>query len=255
LEPSRTSQIVALMRAELDRPSTSLGDPEAQRKLCSGMRPARAALRWSGITARTRFFDEQVLMAVATGLDQIVICGAGYDDRALRFRAPGVRFFELDQATTQADKARRLRKIGANMDNLTLIPVDFRQDDTTKLLYDSGHSASQHTLFVCEGLLAYLDQGAISRLLIGLRSIASPRSTLAASLALRRQREDLSQTVSTVNARRLTGRTEPWVTILSASEYARLLGRSGWGVGSTTEGCSNSSRLMLVTARPTIPRR
>jgi len=33
-----------------------------------------------------------------------VILGAGYDDRALRFRSPGVRFFELDHPDTQADK-------------------------------------------------------------------------------------------------------------------------------------------------------
>jgi len=250
LEPSRTSQIVALIRAELNRPSTPLGDPYAQRKLCSDMRPIRTTRQWSSITARTHFFDDQVLKAVAAGLDQIVICGAGYDDRALRFRTPGVKFFELDQATTQTDKARRLRKIGANVDALVLIPADFRHDDAAKLLRDSGYRASQPTLFVCEGLLIYLDQGAVARLLGGLRSIASPRSTLVASLALRRTGVDPGRVLESANTRRLTGRMEPWVTILSAAEYTELFSQAGWDVGPGTEAGASSSLLMLVTARP-----
>jgi O-methyltransferase involved in polyketide biosynthesis len=51
-----------------------------------------ASLR-PNIAARTVFVDEQVMAAIAAGLRQIVICGAGYDDRALRFRTSGVRFF------------------------------------------------------------------------------------------------------------------------------------------------------------------
>jgi len=253
LEPSRTSQIVALIRAGLDRPSTPLGDPNAQQKLCSGMRPSRTARPWPGIATRTRFFDEQVLKAVAGGLDQIVICGAGYDDRALRFRAQGVRFFELDQPTTQADKARRLRNMGANTDALTLIPADFRHDDVARLLRNSGHSADQPTLFVCEGLLVYLDKQTISRFLGGLRSVASPGSTLASSLALRREGEDSDQVARIVNSHRLTGRTEPWLTILSASEYSRLLSKAGWVVDYASEAGGGPSRLLLVPARPTSP--
>ena len=253
MEPSRTSQIVALIRAELVRPSTPLGDPNAQRELCSGMRPSRTARPWPDIAARTRFFDEQVLMAIAAGINQIVICGAGYDDRALRFRSSGVRFFELDQPTTQADKARRLRKMDASTDDLVLIPADFRHDDAPKLLRDSGHSAGRPTLFVCEGLLVYLDKRAVSRFLGGLRSVASPSSTLTASLACRREGEDSDQVLAIANARRLTGRREPWLTILSANEYLGLFSKAGWDVDYTSKASGDSSRLLLVTARPRSP--
>ena len=253
LEPSRTSQIVAQIRAELDRPSTPLGDPKAQRELCSGMRPSRTARSWPSIAVRTRFFDEQVLMAIGAGLQQIVICGAGYDDRALRFRALGVRFFELDEPTTQGDKARRLRKMGASTDALMLIPVDFRRDDAAKLLRDSGHSAGRPTLFVCEGLLVYLDKHVVSRFLRGLRSVASPSSILAASLACHREGEDPDRVLAIANASRLTGRMEPWLTILSASECSGLFSKAGWVVDHTSEAGSGSSRLLLVTALPTSP--
>ena len=106
-----------------------------------------------GIWARTRFFDDQVLAAVRAGVPQVVICGAGYDDRALRFRSPGVRFFELDHSATQADKARLLRAMGTDLQSVVLAPADFRDDDAAAALAAAGHDASRPTLFLCEGLL------------------------------------------------------------------------------------------------------
>ena len=62
---SRTSQAVALTRAGMSRPYTPQGDPDAQRRLCAGMAPLRRPR--TGIFARTRFFDEQVLTAISAG--------------------------------------------------------------------------------------------------------------------------------------------------------------------------------------------
>jgi len=53
------------------------------------------------------------------------------------------------------------------------------------------------------------------------------------------------------NARRLTSRTEPWLTILSAREYSGLLGKAGWVVQRAFE--AGSSRLLFVTAQPSSP--
>jgi len=71
---SRTSQIVALNRASIERPHSTEGDPEAQKRLVNGTRPT--SLLWP-IIERTRFFDEQVQSAISSGITQIVICGAG----------------------------------------------------------------------------------------------------------------------------------------------------------------------------------
>src|SRR5580704_3682653 len=111
MNPSRTSQAVALTRAGLDRPHSPDGDPAAQHALCAGMTFSPPSWLRPGIEARTRFFDQQVQAAISAGVRQIVICGAGYDDRALRFRSDGVRFFEVDHPGTQADKVRRLLAI------------------------------------------------------------------------------------------------------------------------------------------------
>src|SRR6202012_2235696 len=79
---SRTSQAVALTRAELDRPHSPEGAPRAQARLCAGMRPAPVERLRPMLTARTRFFDEAVTTALAGGTDQVGICGAGEDERA-----------------------------------------------------------------------------------------------------------------------------------------------------------------------------
>ncbi len=219
------------------------------------MRPSSVTRLRPDIVTRTCFFDEQVLEAVSTGVRQIVICGAGYDDRALRFRATGVQFFELDHPATQADKVRRLRDMRADMQGLTLIPVDFRHDDSIELLRAFGHAPSQPTLFVCEGLLAYLDRQTTLRLLMGLRSVAASGSTLAASLAVHREGENSNQVATATNANRRAGRTEPWLTILPMNAYSKLLDEAGWhdvriSDSRRPETKGNQSRMVLVTARP-----
>jgi methyltransferase (TIGR00027 family) len=253
---SRTSQAVALTRAGMARPCTAEGDPDAQRRLCEGMQPLRR-LR-PGILPRTRFFDGQVLAAISAGIPQVVICGAGYDDRALRFRSPGVRFFELDHPATQADKARRLAAMASDLRDVVLAPADFRDDDVAAILAAAGHDPSLPTLFLCEGLLIYLDQAVILRLLAGLRSRAAEASTLAASVGTHPVGLDSRQVAAALNSGRRHGDTEPWLTVMPVPAWLQLLAGAGWraeGQGDQSDpmlGTVAEGRSLLVTARPSL---
>ncbi len=252
--PSRTSQAVALARVRLARPHTPGGDPDAQRRLCRGMRPAGTGKLQTSLIARTRFFDERVLAALSAGVGQVVILGAGYDDRALRFRTPGVRFFELDHPATQADKARRLRAMKTGSGGPTLAPADFRADDVAGVLEASGHDAGQPTLFLCEGLLVYLDQPTCVRLLGALPARAAAGSELAASLATHREGLDSGRVAAVANSRRGHPR-ESWLTILPAAAHRDLLGRAGWRVDESVDAAqlgtgAEPGRSLLVTAHP-----
>jgi methyltransferase (TIGR00027 family) len=236
----------------MERPATPEGDPAAQRRLCAGMWPGRRRAR-PNIIARTRFFDQQVLAAIAAGVPQLVVCGAGYDDRALRFRSPGVRFFELDHPVTQADKARRLAELGLSQD-VVLAPADFRTGDVAAVLAVAGHDAGKPTLFLCEGLLVYLEADVIDRLLTSLRSRAVAGSALAASMAVHRDGLDSARVAATLNADRRYGETEPWVTIRPLAEHLRTLERVGWSPErcvdpATLEPAAPSGRSLLVLAR------
>jgi methyltransferase (TIGR00027 family) len=205
-----------------------------------------------GIWARTRFFDDQVLAAISVGVGQVVTCGAGYDDRALRFRSPGVRFFELDHPATQADKARRLRAMGA-LGDVALAPADFTCDDAAAVLDAAGHNASRPTLFMCEGLLIYLESAVIRRLLAGLRSRAAADSSLVASVATHPPGMDSAQVAAELNAGRRNRDTEPWLTVLPVPAWLRLLGEVGWLALSQADpraGTAAEGRSLLIVARP-----
>lgn len=256
-EASRTGEIVALVRADFDRPSSPGGDPEAQRHLVAGMQPTRASRTRPQLLARTTFFDQAVLTAIADGIRQVVICGAGYDDRALRFRTPGVRFFELDHPGTQPLKASALR--GLDTTGLTLVTAEFGRDDVGAALAAAGQSDAEPTLFICEGLLVYLEETVIVSLLSALGSRAAPGSVLVASLATHPEGLDSRHVAEVLNAGRRAGETEPWVTILPAPAHLSLLARSRWHADETLDGADLAAdmppgRMLLVTAGLT-PRR
>ena len=252
--PSVTSQAVALTRARLDRPHSAEGDPLAQAALCADMQLTPPEWLVTSIEARTRFVDEQVERAIAAGCRQVVICGAGYDDRALRFRTAGVRFIELDHPATQVDKARLLGVLGAGEPGVTLAPVDFRTDDVRAVLERAGHRASEPSLFIGEGLLVYLDRATCERLLAGLAERAAPGSVLAVSLATHADGHDSAEVAAVANGRRRTGAAEPWQTILPAAEHLAMLAAAGWRVTTTewspTAGAevSHGRRSLHVTA-------
>ena len=270
LGPSVTSQVVALTRAELDRPHSADGDPAAQRALCAGIEFSPPAWLRPGIEARTRFMDDHVVAAIAAGVRQIVVCGAGLDDRALRFRTPGVRFFEVDHPVTQADKAARLRAIGvaAGGDGAggadagpggpgpVLVSCDFQADQIAAALEAYGHRDTEATTFLCEGLLVYLDLDACRLLLTGLAARAPAGSTLAASLATHASELSAADVAAEANARRRHGAAEPWRTILRPEEHLALLGDAGWRVTGVTESppasadVSHGRKSILVTAVP-----
>ena len=252
--PSRTSQVVALARATLDRPHTPGGDPRAQQRLCAGMRPAPVPSLRAHLAARTRFFDEQVLAAIGRGTRQVVILGAGYDDRALRFRSPGVRYVEVDHPATQADKRRRLARLASGAGPV-LAAADFRAGDVAAVLARCGHDADLDTLFICEGLLVYLAADVITGLLRGLASRAAPGSVLAASLAVHPDDADTAAWVASANARRRASATEPWQTILPAAGHLALLTAAGWVSDQELDEAelipgAPPRRSLLVTARP-----
>ena len=220
------------------------------------MRYSPPAWLLASIGIRTAFMDEQVIAAIGAGLRQVVICGAGYDDRALRFRSSGVRFFELDHPDTQQDKARRLKALGANGSVVSLATVDFRFDDVGAALAQAGHDASEASLFLCEGLLTYLDGLTCHRLLSALADRAATGSVLAASLSAHGDGADSAAVVADANRGRRTSAAEPWLTILPAAEHLAALEHAGWVVTGTQWGPASSERpshdrrSLLVQASP-----
>ncbi len=118
--------------------------------------------------ARTRHFDEALLAEVRSGVEQVVLLGAGYDSRPFRFRdaLAGIRVFEIDHPGTQARKRHMLeRAFQQSPANLTYIAVDFNRQSLQQALAEHGFSPERKTLFLWEGVSYYLPQPVVEAVL------------------------------------------------------------------------------------------
>ncbi|SUA03973.1 SAM-dependent methyltransferase [Mycolicibacterium fortuitum] len=162
-----TGTLVAAIRAEeTRRPDRLFEDPFAERLAGEAGRQMLAdAIATSGdkstlqIVVRTRFWDEALLSAVPP-VKQVVILAAGLDARAYRLPWPdGTTVFELDQPTVIAAKAEALAGDAPRCRRVA-IGVDLTQD-WTDTLRANGFDSTQPAVWLMEGLLQYLDEGAV----------------------------------------------------------------------------------------------
>src|SRR5262245_1879822 len=250
-----------MTRAGFARPHNANNNPLAQQRLCAGMASVVLTHMQASLAARTAFFDGQVTSAIEVDTDQVVVLGAGYDDRALRFRTAGVTFFEVDHPDTQADKRARLDSILAERDPAgvagrpVFVAADFGSDNVAEVLEAAGHDQHRASLFLCEGLLVYLDQPTAARFLSGVRAAAADGSVLAVSLSVHADGLDSATVVARGNARRRTAAAEPWRTILPVSGQLALLASAGWRVTAAVDAADLGTgaapgRSLLVIAAP-----
>ncbi|AXL92837.1 SAM-dependent methyltransferase [Streptomyces sp. CB09001] len=153
--------------------SPSVSDDEAARR-------RRLAVSHS-IVIRTKFLDDLLRQASASGIRQVVLLGAGMDSRAFRMDWPeGTRLFEVDTAAPLDFKASVLRqeRAVARCERIT-VAVDLRED-WPGALAAAGHDSAVPTAWIAEGLLIYLPEDAVELLLarVGTRSAAGSRMGL-----------------------------------------------------------------------------
>jgi methyltransferase (TIGR00027 family) len=111
------------------------------------------------VIARTKYIDAVFKEALAEGFGQVLIFGAGFDTRALRFgdEAGDTKIFELDAPVTQNAKIGQFRKRGLSIPpSLVFVPIDFDKDSLPVRLAEAGFDQHKRSLFILEGLLMYL---------------------------------------------------------------------------------------------------
>lgn len=169
--PSQTALRVALRRAAhqlYDAQPLVLDDPiavpilgrkylpELQKTSTKLEKPFSSALR-AFLVARSRYAEDMLFNAVAQGVTQYVLLGAGLDTFAYRNPYPNVRVFEVDHPATQRWK-RGLLEISCIPipQNLSLVPVDFEHETLPAQLLDAGFDSNAPTFFAWLGVVPYL---------------------------------------------------------------------------------------------------
>lgn len=135
----------------------------------------------SAIVARARFIDDCLLKSLDCDIRQLVILGAGYDTRALRFSSlkERVTIFELDHPSTQNVKLDRINRfLNAPLPHVQFIPIDFNEEELGKKLFDNGYNKEVKTVFIWEGVTYYLPRTAIDRTLKFIAENSARNSTV-----------------------------------------------------------------------------
>lgn len=140
-----------------------------------------AFLLWMQL--RTRALDDVLLEFVASGGRQIVVLGAGYDCRGVRFAhlLSEANLFEVDHPLTQARK-RSLVGRAELRTPACYVPWDFEAEGLAGLgarLVREGLNTSHRVLTLWEGVTMYLHEQAIEATLAVLRGLGPAGSWLA----------------------------------------------------------------------------
>jgi methyltransferase (TIGR00027 family) len=181
-QPSVTADRVAQRRGAhqlLDRPpvfvdplATRIIGRDAAAVLAANPRyfetsPIASYLR-AFVAVRSRIAEDALAAAVARGVRQYVILGAGLDTFAYRnpHSAESLRVFEVDHPDTQAWKRRRLDEAGIPVpSDLVFVPVDFERQSLAGELQHAGLDAAAPAFFSWLGVTPYLELGDVMAVL------------------------------------------------------------------------------------------
>ena len=162
-QPSRTALGAAAHRAvhQVLENGRIFSDPLALRILGQDIEaavrdaendPSRRRLRLF-VAVRTRFAEDALTAAVARGVRQLVVLGAGLDTYAYRTTlGESLHIFEVDHPATQAWKQQRLAEAGISVPyTLTFAPVDFERETLRDGLNHRRFRSSATDLFHLAG--------------------------------------------------------------------------------------------------------
>lgn len=183
------------------------------------------------VLVRSRYAEDRLAEAVADGVRQYVILGAGYDTFAYRQPAwsAGLRIFEVDLPASQEAKRRRLSRAAIpEPPNVRFVTADLEDEALLARLVRHGFDPAEPAFFSCLGVLVYLRAEAAERIFRLVASLpprseivftfAPPEATLDAAAAERRARL----------ARAVEAAGEPWRTHFVPEELVRHLRALGF---------------------------
>jgi methyltransferase (TIGR00027 family) len=138
------------------------------------------------LAARTRYFDDFLSDATASGIRQVVILASGLDARGYRITwPPGTVVYEIDVPDVLSFKARTMLDMGAAPTAAVRhVPIDLRDDWPTALRV-AGFEPDEPSAWIAEGLLPFLPSDAQDRLLDDITALSADGTRLASEVVSR----------------------------------------------------------------------
>ncbi|HEY7232905.1 MAG TPA: class I SAM-dependent methyltransferase [Gemmatimonadaceae bacterium] len=190
--------------------------------------PGALALR-AHVVMRSRYAEDRLAQAVARGVTQYVILGAGLDTFAYRQPAwaHALRIVEIDRAPMQREKRERLSLAQVFIpDNVTFGSIDFESERLADALLRYGVDPKQPTFFSWLGVTMYLTESAVTEVL---RVVAGfPRESEIVFTFARKGSDGAVDEGSARLAELAAAAGEPWVTYFDPREMPGRLRALGF---------------------------
>ncbi len=126
------------------------------------------------VAARSRYAEGELAKAVARGVKQYVVLGAGLDTFSFRniFANAGLQVFEVDHPATQAWKRQLLQAASISVPTeTTFVGVDFERQELCDALESAGFRPAQGAFFSWLGVTPYLTELAFKHTLAFIAAI------------------------------------------------------------------------------------
>jgi methyltransferase (TIGR00027 family) len=242
--PSRTAQGAAMHRAahQLIDGTPVFADPLALqivgRDAADELRAARdaeAASQSQGlrlfIATRSRFTEDCLGEAMARGVRQYVLLGAGLDTCASRATHTSLRVFEVDHPATQGWKKARLAEVAMHAPpTLTYAPVDFENETLPEGLMRAGFNFEQPAMFAWLGVTPYLTREAVMKTLAFIASLPKESEVVFDYAEPTHNHDAVQRARFEAMAARVAASGEPFRSFYEAGPLARDLKELGFSV-------------------------
>jgi methyltransferase (TIGR00027 family) len=131
------------------------------------------------VLLRQRYWDAALAEAVADGVDQVLLLGAGYETTAFRHRLQGIRVFEIDAPPTQAHKRQITEAAGLPPGgDVIWVGCDFEHQRLAECLLAGGFDPTRRSITVWYGVTFFITERAVRTTLADLASVSAPGSIL-----------------------------------------------------------------------------
>jgi methyltransferase (TIGR00027 family) len=128
------------------------------------------------VLLRNRWYEDVLRRALADGVEQIVLLGAGYDTTSLRLRLGGATLFEVDAEPTQQAKREIIRRQGLPDHAVRYVPCDFERDTLSARLRENGFDTGARSLVAWWGVSFFLSEDAVYQTMADVASLTAPGS-------------------------------------------------------------------------------
>ena len=235
--PSRTAGRVAGRRAAhqlLDQPVV-FNDPLALRIAGISERDVRtddpreqhplARMLRAFLAARSQFAEDLAARAIARGVRQVVILGAGLDTFAYRHpHGRSLSVFEVDFPATQAWKRQRLAQSGIALPpSLHFVPVDFERQTAFDGLTTAGFDMRAPAFFSWLGVTMYLSEASVMSVLESIAGLCPGSGVVFDYLTEPAGLSEQARGVVELMAERVAAAGEPWTLFFDPARLGQSL--------------------------------